>query len=352
MSSGPSRDPLTLVMPARLQDFDEQGYLLANPDVAAAVATAAASGYLVSGLDHFRQYGHREFRKMLGTSALAELPKRQNEKIARIGPLLDLSLPHRRLATKFDFLTDALRAETHVTTTSAESRNPYDEDVMALIDAERDGLILDCGAGHRPVYFDNVVNYEIVDYDTTDVIGVGERLPFLAESFDGVISIAVLEHVRDPFRCASELVRVLKPGGRLLCCVPFLQPEHGYPHHYYNMTRQGLRALFENSLTIEDHRVVRSALPVWSLTWFVRSWARGLPDQARATFLDLRLADLLAEPAELLDQPWVRELSVDANFELASATMLYGRKPVSSGDGSLSLDSPNGSRSRPRRLLR
>jgi hypothetical protein len=34
-----------------------------------------------------------------------------------------------------------------------------------------DGLVLDCGAGLRDIYFDNVVNYEIVDYDTTDVRG-------------------------------------------------------------------------------------------------------------------------------------------------------------------------------------
>jgi hypothetical protein len=26
--------------------------------------------------------------------------------------------------------------------------------------------------------------------------------------------------------------------------VPFLQPLHGYPHHYYNMTGEGLRNLF------------------------------------------------------------------------------------------------------------
>ena len=88
---------------------------------------------------------------------------------------------------------------------------------------------------------DNVVNYEIVDYDTTDVIGLGDTLPFNDCVFDAVISIAVLEHVRYPFACAAEIVRVLKRGGELECSVPFLQPLHGYPHHYYNMTSQGLR---------------------------------------------------------------------------------------------------------------
>ncbi|HJS86130.1 MAG TPA: class I SAM-dependent methyltransferase [Acetobacteraceae bacterium] len=316
--------PLVLVAPARLQDFDEAGYLAANPDVAAALA----KGHVPSGLEHFRHYGQHEARLMRLTEAEAALPARQRRKMARVEKLLDLSLPHRRRGAKFDFLTDELRAEAHIVETTAVSANPYDENVMALIESVPDGIILDCGAGKRSVYFDNVVNFEIVDYDSTDVIGVGERLPFKADAFDAVISIAVLEHVRDPFRCAAEIARVLKPGGRLLCCVPFLQPEHGYPRHYYNMTRQGLRALFEGRLVIEDHRVVRSTLPIWSLTWFVQSWAQGLPEQARAEFLDLRLGDLMASPASFLDRSWVSQLSPEKTFELASATMLFARKPL------------------------
>ncbi|MCU7374984.1 methyltransferase domain-containing protein [Paucibacter sp. O1-1] len=120
-----------------------------------------------------------------------------------------------------------------------------------------------------------------MDYDTTDVRGVGECLPFVDGAFDAVISIAVLEHVRDPFRCAAELVRVLKPGGELICCVPFLQPYHGYPHHYYNMTHQGLRALFERDLTVDSVEVIDSTGPVWALTWILQSWAQGLEGKAR-----------------------------------------------------------------------
>ncbi|HEX3450908.1 MAG TPA: methyltransferase domain-containing protein, partial [Isosphaeraceae bacterium] len=64
------------------------------------------------------------------------------------------------------------------------------------------------------------------------------------DAFDAVISVPVLEQVRDPFTAAKEITRVLKPGGKLFCCVRFLQPFHGYPNHYYNMTHVGLASLF------------------------------------------------------------------------------------------------------------
>jgi predicted SAM-dependent methyltransferase len=91
-----------------------------------------------------------------------------------------------------------------------------------MIARHADGILLDCGAGQRNVYHDNVVNCEIVDYDSTDLTGISEKLPFKDSTVDGVISIAVLEQVRDPFASAAEMVRVLKPGGDIACEVPFL----------------------------------------------------------------------------------------------------------------------------------
>jgi len=85
------------------------------------------------------------------------------------------------------------------------------------------------GAGDQDHIEPSIICSEIVGYKSTDVLAVGQRLPFADASFDGVFSSAVLEHVTDPFACAEELMRVLKPSGRIFCSVPFLQPEHGYP---------------------------------------------------------------------------------------------------------------------------
>jgi SAM-dependent methyltransferase len=303
------------------ENFNEADYLESNPDVAEAVA----AGVIGSGREHFERYGVHEGRRSRPALGMAGL---RAAKMARLSELLDLSLPHRCVGEKFDFLTEELRAQAGIAETDNVASNAYDAQTQALIKRHENGLVLDCGAGRRQVYYGNVVNFEIVDYETTDVIGVGERLPFKDNAFDAIISLAVLEHVRDPFACAREMVRVLKPGGELLCGVPFLQPQHGYPGHYYNMAPQGLRALFERDLEIIDHQVVESALPVWSLAWIVQSWAAGLSGGARDAFLSMRLGDLMEAPHRLLNRDWVRELLPEKNMELASGTLLTARKPA------------------------
>lgn len=49
---------------------------------------------------------------------------------------------------------------------------------------------------------------------------VGEGLPFADASFDVVFSHEVLEHVADDAACAREMVRVTRPGGRIVIFVP------------------------------------------------------------------------------------------------------------------------------------
>jgi SAM-dependent methyltransferase len=313
--------PVNLDVAATPSNFDDAGYLAANPDVAAAVK----AGAFTSSRQHFDLHGATEGRRMRITDP-AGLAALRREKMTRLSSIIRRDVPCVVRDGKLDFLTDELRKLAGADQTDAVSANGYAPDVIGLIARHKDGLVLDCGAGQRNIYYENVVNLEIADYDSTDVLAIGEELPFTDNSFDAVISVAVLEHVRDPFRCAREIARVLKPGGELYCVVPFLQPLHGYPHHYYNMTHEGLKALFDGLLKITRQDVLVSTGPVFSLTWFLQRWSACLPPAERQTFADLRIGDLLTSPYDLLDKDWVKALPKPAQFELASATALTAVK--------------------------
>ena len=145
----------------------------------------------------------------------------------------------------YDFLPADLAASSGIVHTDNISSWGHDPIATQVIRNSSDGLVLDAGSGFKSTVYDNVVNLEVVGYPSTDVLGVGEHLPFADGAFDAALSLNVLEHVRDPFRCATELARVVRPGGKVYASAPFLQPYHGYPHHYYNMTASGLENLFD-----------------------------------------------------------------------------------------------------------
>jgi SAM-dependent methyltransferase len=308
--------PQDLYPIASHQNFDETAYLKANPDVAAAFN----AGQLESGYQHFDIFGQQEGRHLLVEVDV----QRKQLKLDRLRPLLRQDMRMVEETNYFDCLTPELREEFNIIDTHAVSSNEYNSDMLSLIKEHKDGLILDCGAGSRKQYYQNVVNFEIAAYPSTDVIGVGEQLPFKDNVFDAVISNVVLEHVKYPWLCAEEIMRVLKPGGDLICSVPFLQPVHGYPHHYYNMTELGLRNLFCSGIDIIRHEIHR--LPIHSLTWILNSWAEGLDETVRQEFINLRVADLMKQPETYLSENFVTMLSKEKNMELASATIIYGKK--------------------------
>jgi SAM-dependent methyltransferase len=228
--------------------------------------------------------------------------------------------------SQFNFLTDELKQIGAVKSTENISTNNYDPIILKIIKENKDKLILDNGAGLREHWYENVINYEIVDYPSTDVVGIGEVLPFKSESFDVVFSLSVLEHVKNPFQCSEEIIRVLKPGGILVAVVPFLQPYHGYPDHYYNMTSNGLKNLFNEKILIKECFVPQSGLPIWTLTWFLRSYISGLPEDIAEKFKKMRIEDLLQDAKNYLDSSIVKDLNSQTNEILACTNYLIGQK--------------------------
>ena len=52
------------------------------------------------------------------------------------------------------------------------------------------------------------------------VQGDGQTLPFADAVFDAVVIASALEFIPDPLACLREVVRVLRPGGRLVALTP------------------------------------------------------------------------------------------------------------------------------------
>lgn len=249
----------------------------------------------------------------------------KQHKLNRIQSILKDEYLTSREERYFNCLSEELRIKFSVQDDSGISENAYHAPALDIIEKYKNGLILDVGAGLRSSYYNNVVNLDIMCFETNDVIAVCESLPFKDNVFDAVHSNAVLEHVKDPFLCAKEIMRVLKPGGELMCCVPFLQPFHSSPHHYYNMTREGLRNLFPdiNVTAIEVYEELR---PLTSLQLIINDWSSVLTSNTKERFLNMKLKDFINANYAFRDDPIVTELSPERISKLACAHTLFGKK--------------------------
>ena len=277
---------------------------------------------LVQGALHARATIGPTTTELIWPFAPAIDPGRKHRKLDRIQALLQPGAQPRRTPHFLSFLPPTTCIEEPALTSGYH----YPPWILELIQHHSDGLILDCGAGNRPEYLDNVVNLEIAPYPSTDVLADAEQLPFRDNSFDAIVTLAVLEHIRRPWLVARELVRVLKPGGTLIADVQLLQPVHAYPSHFFNMTSEGLQSLFADSCDIEQTTVPHYGRPIYTLTWLLQRYADGLPAASRARFLDLRVADLLAPIKQQLPQDYVTQLPKPFEFELASVTSITARK--------------------------
>lgn len=159
------------------------------------------------------------------------------------------------------------------------------------------GPTLHLGAGSTPRALPRCVEVELAVFRHTDVVADAHELPFVDGGFDAVLTLNTFEHLHEPQRAADELARVLKPGGQLFLQTAFLQPLHEPPHHYFNMTEHGVRALFRrwqiDAVTVPGNKHPLLALG-WQATELLHQTAESLGRDAEALLSTTTVAELRA----------------------------------------------------------
>lgn len=135
------------------------------------------------------------------------------------------------------------------------------------------GKILDVGCGQKPYeHLFQATEYIGLEYDSpenrkkkhADFYYDGHVFPFESNLFDSLVVNQVFEHVFNPDDFLNEVLRVLKPGGKLLMTVPFVWDEHEQPHDYARYSSFGLQFILEKHgfniieqrKSVDDFRII------------------------------------------------------------------------------------------------
>ncbi|MEW6400350.1 MAG: class I SAM-dependent methyltransferase [Chloroflexota bacterium] len=165
--------------------------------------------------------------------------------------------------------------------------------------ASAGSLMLDLGCGngvHRELGRQAGFEWVGLDYEAPQapILGDAQALPFEEDSFDFILCLTVLQYVRNPFVAMREAYRVLKPGGKFIGTVAFLEPSHGTS--FYHHTHLGIyNSLNQAGFTV--HRVAPQE------TWPV---LKALASMGLFFRMPRALAQAIVYPLQLFHQLWWR----------------------------------------------
>jgi SAM-dependent methyltransferase len=97
------------------------------------------------------------------------------------------------------------------------------------------------------------VGFDFYPGSNVDVVGDAHKLSqyFANQQFDIIYSIAVFEHFAMPWVVATEIAKLLKPGGIVFVETHLSHGSHERPWHFFQFSDMALRVLFSPALGFE-----------------------------------------------------------------------------------------------------
>lgn len=209
--------------------------------------------------------------------------------------------------------------------------------------------ILNVGSGARlsaplrhlsPAILKRTVHWDVSpEFDLVDLVAdAGNPWPIRTGSVDAVIASAMMYYLADPVFFATEVQRVLAPGGWLYVTVPMLQPRME-PFDCTRWTVQGLGRLF-SSLDVVESGPTAGPATVFGRTlmeFFAMVSSLGCP---RLWGVARSFWGWLLWPIKYVDLVLMRHPRSDI---LASAVYLMAQKPKETRPESCCFEHENGS---------
>ena len=196
-----------------------------------------------------------------------------------------------------------------------------------------DGYSLNIGAGATKFKIPKCIEIEYSIWKNTDVVGDAHYLPFQDEVFEAVVCFNVFEHLYNPGVAAQEILRVLKPGGKVIVRTAFLQPLHEEPIHFYNATKYGVLNWFAQ-FDIEKCYVSENFNPAFTLGWLCsellyslrQNYGQHVIEQISQITLE-ECSQIWADPSKrtgllwdsLLNLPQATQERLSAGFEIQAS---------------------------------
>lgn len=164
--------------------------------------------------------------------------------------------------------------------------------LQSLLDNQ---IVVEIGSGNMALDDPGIIRTDVTLTPYVDLVADAHALPFLPGSIDFIFSLAVFEHLRNPFLAANSIYDALKDGGFIYHECNFVFAYHGYPHHYFNASMQGMEQIFNQFVTLRKgvatYQMPSFALNMVLQTYLKHSHANEYPHGERIIKLLRRVLD-------------------------------------------------------------